>query len=93
VIPSIKFNTTYLHTFQKISQNNQQKNKLSFWGFTTNKARVCCISSYGSSPFFVVMNGGSAIKRDLEFYAPSVHARPVIWYTVVTVFVSFRYSS
>jgi hypothetical protein len=47
------------------------------------------VSSSGSSPFFVVMNGGSAIKRDLELYAPSVHARPVFSYTAVTVFVSF----
>jgi hypothetical protein len=45
--------------------------------------------NYGPSPFFVVMNGGSAIKRDLELYAPSVHARPVFSYTVVTVFGSF----
>jgi hypothetical protein len=36
-------------------------------------------------------HGGSAIKRDLELYAHSVHARPVFSYTVVTVFVSFSF--
>jgi hypothetical protein len=44
------------------------------------------------SIFFVVMNGGSAIKRDLKLYAPSVYARPVSRTPLPQVIVLFSYS-